>query len=73
MVGEIKYNFSSKEEYKRDLWQCPEGCGAIDSQEHVVTKCVAFTDLRNKLDMNDDEDIVTFFKKVIGTRQSKQN
>ena len=42
--------------------------GNVDSQQHVLTECVAYRDLREEHDINTDKGLVDFFRQVIARR-----
>ena len=71
MVPTIRKNFSRK--YRQQTLTCPacsslQGEKYLDTQEHVLTVCSAYSDLRNELNLGEDKDLVTFFKSVLERR-----
>ena len=79
MVPGIAMNFPSDPKYTHDRWTCqdcsdpndPEGgSGMIDSQTHVIV-CEAHADLRTGADLQDDRQLVRYFRKVIQRRQDR--
>ena len=67
MTRTIQLNYKGDPKFKKNGWKCV-GCGAQDSQEHVVT-CGAYAKLRDDLDLGKDTDLVKYFKKVIAMRE----
>ena len=67
MTKTIKMNFPSDETYKSQLWKCVH-CDKIDTQSHI-TLCKAYEHLRLGKDLNNDKELVTYFKQVIAFRE----
>ena len=71
MFPTIRKNFSRK--YQNQTLTCP-ACSNLqeekylDTQDHVLTVCSAYSDLRNDLDLSEDKDLVIFFKNVLERR-----
>ena len=75
MVMTVRNN--SKQKYKNRSLSCPSckkdnadenKCRPIDTQTHLLEECEAFQDIRDELDTDSDEGIVTFFTKVVERR-----
>ena len=77
MLQTVKSNFSSK--YKHTSMSCQSCKGMkretedseddpIDSQSHLLTSCLAFSDIRDQYDTNTDLGLVKFFSAVIERR-----
>ena len=66
---ELKDNM--KRRYGRDNLSC-EACssGEAESQSHVL-RCTAYDGIRDGLDMNNDKDLVTYFREVMRIRMKK--
>ena len=71
MTRTVKMNFSSDKKYASDLWSCWH-CPSIDSQSHVRV-CPAYQQLRNDKDLDNDHDLVTYFRQVIQLRDNMTN
>ena len=79
MVPSIAMNFPSDPQYTRDRWTCTDCCdpsdpeggaGMINSQSHVLA-CQAHADLRLGVDLQDDRQLVSYFREVIQRRQDR--
>ena len=57
--------------YGRDNLSC-EACssGEVESQSHVLS-CTAYDSIRERLDMNNDKDLVAYFREVMHIRMKK--
>ena len=66
MMRTVKMNFSSDKKYMADLWRCWH-CPCVDSQAHIQI-CPAYQQFREGKDMNNDKDLVEFYRKVIKMR-----
>ena len=71
MVRYVKFNYSSDPVYSSQLWHCSH-CDKIDSQSHVVI-CESYKYLREGKDLNDDKDLVKYFRDVISLREKLEN
>jgi hypothetical protein len=64
---ELKANM--KGSYKNGDFSCL-GCGdmaSVEDQSHVI-RCPAYSDIRQGLDMQEDKDLVKYFRKVMLVR-----
>ena len=66
MTRTVKFNFPSDKKFKADMWRCWH-CPSIDSQAHVRV-CPAYHELRHDKDLNNDKDLVLYFRQVIKLR-----
>ena len=41
-----------------------------ETQEHIENSCLAFTEIRNRYDLSDDNDIVMFFQEALTQRDT---
>ena len=66
---ELKENMKGR--YGRDNLSC-EACsiGDVESQSHVL-RCTAYDGIREGLDLNNDRDLVTFFREVMNIRMKR--
>ena len=53
--------------YSKQLWKCAH-CDMIDSQTHIV-HCVSYKHLREGKDLEEDKDLVKYFRDVIALRE----
>ena len=68
MTRTVKSNFSSDKRYMSELWSCWH-CPNIDSQAHIRV-CPAYQKLREKKDLDNDRDLVNYFREVIQMRDN---
>jgi hypothetical protein len=68
MTKTVKINFSSDRKYMADLWSCWH-CPDIDSQAHIRV-CPAYQKLRVNKDLDNDHDLVCYFREVIKMRDN---
>ena len=66
MTKTVKMNYPSDEHNKKQLWQCAH-CTRIDTQTHIKN-CPEYEHLRFDKDLNNDNDLVTYFRQVIAMR-----
>ena len=66
MVQNVAFNFSSDPQFVNRLWRCVH-CGCMDSISHVLN-CEGYKYLREGKDMEDDLDLVNYFRNVISLR-----
>ena len=66
MTRTVKTNFSSDRKFMGDLWTCWH-CPNIDSQSHIRL-CPAYKDLRIGKDLDNDHDLVLYFRQVLKLR-----
>ena len=65
---DVKFNFKNKNNYSGELWLCDSCETSIESQSHVLW-CPAYQNLREGKDLNSDNDLVQYFKKLMNIRQ----
>ena len=66
MTRTVKTNFPSHKQYKAELWSCWH-CPDIDSQAHIRV-CPEYQKLRDNKDLDNDHDLVKYFREVIKMR-----
>ena len=66
MTRTVKFNFPSDKKFKADMWRCWH-CSSIDSHVHVRV-CPAYHEMRQDKDLNNDRDLVLYFRQVIKLR-----
>ena len=62
-----KMNQQSDKAHAKSLWKCDE-CRNIDSQSHIVW-CPFFADLREGKSLQNDDDLVEYFREVLNIRE----
>ena len=72
MTPGVKMNFQSDKLFTRELWACEEcrretKLGLRDTQEHVLI-CPAYESLRLDKDLDNDLDLVVYFRSVLQLR-----
>ena len=65
-----KMNQQSDKAHAKSLWKCDE-CGNIDSQSHIVW-CPFFADLREGKSLQNDDDLVEYFREVLNIREKRR-
>ena len=68
MTKTVKMNFSSDPKNARDLWQCWH-CDKIDSQAHIL-HCTEYEHFREGKSLDNDLDLVEYFRQVINLREN---
>ena len=66
-MTDLAWNFKHDKAYEENLWRCESCCSRIETQEHVLV-CPAYAELREGLDVNNDNDLVSYFEKVMKIR-----
>ena len=66
MTKTVKMNYPSDKGYKADLWRCWH-CPSLDTQSHIMT-CPAYQHFREDKNLDNDQDLVKFFRQVIQLR-----
>ena len=63
-------NVSNDRRFARTGWWCRCG-GSVELQEHVVTTCPMYHDLREKYgDLGNDSNLAAFFKEALARRDT---
>ena len=70
MTRTVQMNFKGDPKYSKNLWKCLD-CQTPDTQEHIV-RCPVYQPLRVGKDLNNDKDLVDYFRKVIDCRQKEE-
>ena len=68
---DVKFNYKNDKRHMSDLWKCDSCLSAIESQNHVL-HCPAYAELRNGKNINDDNDLTEYFRKVLQLREKLQ-
>ena len=61
---DAKYNYKSDKTYSAELWRCESCQSCIETQDHVLY-CPSYTTLREGKDINCDQDLSEYLKKVL--------
>ena len=69
-TNDIKMNQQSNKTFAKQLWKCSE-CGNIDTQSHVLW-CPYFASLREGKSLDNDLDLINYFKQVFKIREDKE-
>ena len=65
----IAGNFSRDNRFRSTGWLCR--CGAREQQEHIISHCEIYKDIREKYnDINNEENMVSFFQEVLKKRDA---
>ena len=64
---DVKFNYKSDKENSADLWRCDSCQTSIETQDHVLW-CPAYVDFRLNKNINDDQDLIDYFRKVLAVR-----
>ena len=67
MVRSVKFNYTSDPKYSSQLWLCTH-CDKMDSQSHII-KCESYKHLREGKSLENDKDLVDYFREVISLRE----
>ena len=70
MIETIKCHWKNDQTFWKDGWSCWEGCKATDRTSHVQ-RCLGYKHLREDLDLENDEHLTIYFKRVIEHRKEK--
>ena len=63
----IQMNYKSDIKSKENHWKFVE-CGKEDSKEHLL-QCEVYSNLREGKDLDDDSQLVDYFRKIINARE----
>ena len=64
----IKTHFKSDPVFTEELWSCKE-CSLLQTSFHLIHKCVLYDDEREGLDLDEDEDLVFFLRRILERRE----
>ena len=67
----VKMNQVSDKKNAKTLWKCNE-CGNIDTQSHILW-CPYFAPIRDGKSVDNDSDLVDYFKEVFKIREERRN
>ena len=70
-TNDIQMNQQSNKSYAKNLWKCTE-CGNVDTQSHILW-CPYFASLREGKSLDDDIDLVNYFRAVFKIREDNQS
>ena len=66
MTRTVQANYKGDPDFRANNWKCQE-CQVLDTQDHVV-RCPVYLNLRTGKDLENDKDLVEYFRKVINIR-----
>lgn len=66
---DLKMNFKNLPQYRRDSWMC-KCLATVESQRHVLLYCPEYAKLREGRDMDNDKDLVNYFRDVLAKRDA---
>ena len=64
----IKTHFKSDPVFMEELWSCKE-CSLLHTSFHLIYKCILYDDEREGLDLDEDEDLVFFLRRILERRE----
>ena len=69
---DVAGNFPGHRKYESSNWMC-QACGKVvrEDQEHL-TQCEVYKDLQGNADLENQEELVEFFMKVMIRRKEKK-
>ena len=69
----IKTHFKSQKEFEEDIYSCWD-CSSefLDTSTHIKN-CKHYNECKESLDLEDTEDLVTFFQRVIRKREQEED
>ena len=70
-TNDAQMNQQSNQLNAKNLWKCRE-CGNIDTQSHILW-CPYFSSLRDGKSLDNDQDLVNYFRDVFKTREDLMN
>ena len=65
----LKFNYKHMPQNEKTLWQCDSCQSSIETQSHIMW-CPAYRELRVGKDINDDNDLIEYVKKVMKIREN---
>ena len=65
---DVNFNYKHQPHNEKTLWQCDSCQTSIDTQSHIMW-CPAYKDLRTGKDINNDDDLIEYVKKVMDIRE----
>ena len=69
MVPLIQMNFRSDKTFTANQWTCSACKANRDTQSHVIS-CVGYNEFRDGLNLDDEGDLVKYFRTIINLRTS---
>ena len=65
----IKFNYKNDKLNAKELWNYDSCQSAIETQDHIIW-CPAYADLREDKSLNNDNDLIVYFKEVMKIREN---
>ena len=66
MTEKVKMNFKGDQNFERLLWKCYK-CQNQDTESHLLW-CSGYSDLRQGIDLADDNDLCSYLQKIVQLR-----
>ena len=66
MTKTVQMNYKGEPKFIRNGWKC-QGCNIPDTQDHIL-RCPCYQELRVGKNLQNDKDLVEYFRKVIQLR-----
>ena len=70
VLNPIKTHMKSDEKFTKELWSCKEH-SLLETSSHLMKKCGQWEEEWRDLDLDDDEDIVKFFRLVLERKEEE--
>ena len=67
MTRTVQTNYKGDKKFTSNKWLCRD-CKVEDTQDHIL-RCPTYQHLRIEKNLNDDKDLVNYFRKVIDIRE----
>ena len=64
---DVKWNYKNNPKFSHDLWRCDSCQSNIETQNHILW-WLAYSELRNGKDINQDQDLIEYMKQVLKIR-----
>ena len=64
----VKFNYKHMAQNEKTLWQCDSCQTSIETQSHIMW-CPAYSELRVGKNVNNDDDLIEYVKKVMKIRE----
>ena len=72
VIKTVKTHFKNDKNFTSELWSCLN-CSSLDTSFHILHQCPIYENLRKDMNIDNDEEVVDFFRKVIQRREEKED
>ena len=72
VIKTVKTHFKNDKNFTSELWSCLN-CSSLDTSFHILHQCPIYENLRKDINIDNDEEVVDFFRKVIQRREEKED